>query len=35
MEKGPDDRVIGATVNGSGSLIMRTERVGSELCSPR
>lgn len=30
VEKGPDDRVIGATVNGTGSLIMRAERVGSE-----
>ncbi|HZQ23831.1 MAG TPA: heavy metal translocating P-type ATPase [Terriglobales bacterium] len=30
VEKGPGDRVIGATVNGSGSLIMRAERVGSE-----
>lgn len=30
VEKGPEDRVIGATVNGSGSLIMKAERVGSE-----
>ncbi len=30
VEKGPHDRVIGATVNGSGSLIMTAERVGSE-----
>src|SRR5687768_9073278 len=30
VEKGPDDRVIGATVNGTGSLIIRAERVGSE-----
>jgi Cu+-exporting ATPase len=29
-EKGPDDRVIGATVNASGSLIIRAERVGAE-----
>jgi P-type Cu+ transporter len=28
--KGPGDRVIGATVNGTGSLVMRAERVGSE-----
>ncbi len=28
--KGPGARVIGATVNGTGSLIMRAERVGSE-----
>jgi Cu+-exporting ATPase len=30
VEKGSHDHVIGATVNGSGSLIMRAERVGSE-----
>jgi Cu+-exporting ATPase len=30
VEKGPGARVIGATVNGTGSLIMRAERVGSE-----
>src|SRR5262245_18728630 len=30
VEKGPDHRVIGATVNGTGSLIIRAERVGSE-----
>jgi Cu+-exporting ATPase len=30
VEKGAADRVIGATVNGTGSLIMRAERVGSE-----
>jgi Cu+-exporting ATPase len=29
-EKGPNDRVIGATVNGSGTIIMRAERVGAE-----
>jgi P-type Cu+ transporter len=29
-EKKPGDRVIGATVNATGSLIMRAERVGSE-----
>ena len=28
--KGPGARVIGATVNGTGSLVMRAERVGSE-----
>ena len=28
--KAPNSRVIGATVNGNGSLIMRAERVGSE-----
>ena len=30
IEKGPNDRVIGATVNGAGSFIMRAERVGSD-----
>ncbi len=30
VEKKPGDRVIGATVNASGSLIMRAERVGAE-----
>jgi Cu+-exporting ATPase len=30
VEKIPDDRVIGATVNGAGSFILRAERVGSE-----
>jgi P-type Cu+ transporter len=29
-EKGPGTRVVGATVNGTGSLVMRAERVGSE-----
>jgi Cu+-exporting ATPase len=30
VEKSPGDRVVGATVNGTGSLVMRAERVGSE-----
>jgi Cu+-exporting ATPase len=30
VEKGSTDRVIGATVNGTGSFIMRAERVGSD-----
>ena len=30
VEKGPGDRVIGATVNGTGMLVMRAERVGAE-----
>lgn len=30
VEKGPGDRVIGATINGSGSLIMIAEKVGSD-----
>ena len=30
VEKGSNDRVIGATVNGTGSFIMRAERVGSD-----
>jgi len=30
VEKYPDNRVIGGTVNGTGGLVMRAERVGSE-----
>src|SRR2546429_1118798 len=30
VEKGPGSRVIGATVNGTGSFVIRAERVGSE-----
>ncbi|MGH9545336.1 MAG: heavy metal translocating P-type ATPase [Terriglobales bacterium] len=30
VSKGPGSRVIGATVNGTGSLVVRAERVGSE-----
>ena len=30
VEKNPEDRVIGGTVNGNGSFVMRAERVGSE-----
>ena len=30
VEKEPDSRVIGGTVNGTGSFLMRAERVGSE-----
>ncbi|HBB88445.1 MAG TPA: copper-transporting ATPase [Blastocatellia bacterium] len=30
VAKQPGDRVIGATVNGTGSFVMQTERVGSE-----
>jgi Cu+-exporting ATPase len=30
VEKSPGDRVIGATINGTGSLIMRAERVGAD-----
>jgi P-type Cu+ transporter len=30
VEKAPDGRLIGGTVNGTGSLVMRAERVGSE-----
>lgn len=30
VSKGPGSRVIGATVNGTGSLVMRAEHVGSE-----
>ena len=34
-EKQPGDRVTGATVNGSGSLVMRAERVGAETLLAR
>jgi Cu+-exporting ATPase len=30
VEKGPDSRVIGGTVNGTGSIVLRAERVGSD-----
>jgi Cu+-exporting ATPase len=30
VEKGPGDRLIGATVNGTGSLVMRAEKVGAD-----
>jgi Cu+-exporting ATPase len=30
VEKKPGDRLIGATVNGTGSLVLRAERVGSD-----
>jgi len=30
VEKNPGDRVIGASVNGNGAILMRAERVGSE-----
>ena len=30
VEKAPEARVIGATLNGTGSLVMRAERVGAE-----
>ncbi|MDA8122848.1 MAG: heavy metal translocating P-type ATPase [Deltaproteobacteria bacterium] len=33
--KGPGDRVTGATVNGTGALVMRAERVGSETLLAR
>jgi Cu+-exporting ATPase len=35
VAKGPGDRVTGATVNGSGSLVFRAERVGSETLLAR
>ncbi len=34
-EKGPGDAVVGATVNGTGSLVVRAERVGSETLLAR
>ncbi|MHC4714148.1 MAG: heavy metal translocating P-type ATPase [Planctomycetota bacterium] len=35
VEKSPGERVIGATVNGTGSLIMEAERVGAETLLSR
>jgi P-type Cu+ transporter len=35
VEKQPDSRVTGATVNGTGSLVMKAERVGSETLLAR
>src|SRR5512134_980997 len=35
VEKNPGDRVVGATVNGTGSLIIRAERVGAETLLAR
>lgn len=35
VARGPGDKVIGATVNGSGSFLMRAERVGSETLLAR
>ncbi|MGH7174179.1 MAG: copper-translocating P-type ATPase, partial [Gemmataceae bacterium] len=30
VEKGPDGKVVGGTINGTGSLLVRAERVGSD-----
>jgi Cu+-exporting ATPase len=30
VEKGPGDKIIGATLNGTGTLVMQAERVGSD-----
>src|SRR3984885_12787557 len=35
VEKSPESKVIGATINGTGSLMMRAERVGSETLLAR
>jgi Cu+-exporting ATPase len=35
IEKSPDSKVIGATINGTGSFVMRAERVGSETLLAR
>jgi P-type Cu+ transporter len=35
VEKAPGDRVIGATINGTGSLVMEAERVAQGRCWPR
>jgi len=35
VEKSPDSKVIGATINGTGSFVMKAERVGSETLLAR
>jgi Cu+-exporting ATPase len=35
VEKGPGDKLIGGTINGSGALIMRAEKVGSDTMLAR
>jgi len=35
VQKQPEDRVVGATVNGTGSFIMRAEKVGAETLLAR
>ena len=35
VAKGPGDRVVGATINGTGSFVMRAERVGAETLLAR
>ena len=35
VEKGPDARVVGGTLNGNGTLLMRAERVGGETLLAR
>ncbi len=35
VEKAPGDRVVGATINGTGSLVMRAEKVGAETLLSR
>ena len=35
VDKSPDSKVVGATINGAGSFVMRAERVGSETLLAR
>lgn len=34
-QKGPDNKIIGGTVNGTGSLVMRAEKIGSDTMLAR
>jgi Cu+-exporting ATPase len=35
VEKGPDDKVIGGTINGTGGFVLRADRIGSETVLAR
>ena len=35
VEKGPNDRVVGATINGTGSLVIRAQKIGADTLLSR